>query len=50
MQVYRHTGFAIDQIIEPTVEAGNLQRFPELDDELRVPNFIVTALVKPGNA
>jgi ubiquinone/menaquinone biosynthesis C-methylase UbiE len=45
---YRQTGFAIEQIIEPTVELHNLERFPELDDELRVPNFILFLLAKPG--
>ncbi len=46
---YRQAGFAVDHIIEPTVEARNLKRFPELDDELRVPNFIVFLLVKPAS-
>lgn len=44
------TGFAIEEIIEPTVEAQDVERFPELDDELRVPNFIVVVLGKPANA
>jgi ubiquinone/menaquinone biosynthesis C-methylase UbiE len=44
---YRRAGFAIEEIIEPTVEAENLKRFPELDDELRVPNFIIVVLTKP---
>jgi hypothetical protein len=45
---YREAGFGIEQIIEPTVELRNLGRFPELDDELRVPNFILFLLAKPG--
>ena len=47
---YRQTGFGIEEIIEPTLEAANLKRFPELDDELRVPNFIVVVLRKTPNA
>jgi ubiquinone/menaquinone biosynthesis C-methylase UbiE len=43
---YRQAGFAIDEIIEPTVSAENLERYPELDDELRVPNFIILILNK----
>ena len=50
VRAYRQVGFAIEEIIEPTLEAGNLERFPELDDELRVPNFIVLVLGKPANA
>ena len=49
IRAYRHIGFAIEEIIEPTVEVENLKRFPELEDELRVPNFIVVALAKPAN-
>jgi ubiquinone/menaquinone biosynthesis C-methylase UbiE len=47
---YRRAGFGIEDVIEPTVEAENLKRFPELDDELRVPNFIIVVLVKPPDA
>ena len=50
MRAYRQTGFAIEEIIEPTLEAGDLKLFPELDDELRVPNFILVVLGKPANA
>ncbi len=39
-------GFAIERIVEPTVTVGQLQRYPELDDELRVPNFIIYVLRK----
>ena len=45
-RAYRDSGFVIDQIIEPTVDAENLNRYPELDDELRVPNFIIFVLQK----
>ena len=50
IRTYRQTGFGIEEIIEPTLEAANLKRFPELDDELRVPNFIVVVLRKTPNA
>lgn len=45
---YRESGFAIDEIVEPAVDAENLKRYPELDDELRVPNFIIFVLQKPA--
>jgi len=45
---YRRAGFTILDILEPTVTAENLERYPELDDELRVPNFIVFVLKKAG--
>ena len=50
IRAYRQIGFAIEEILEPTLEADNLERFPELDDELRVPNFIVVVLGKPASA
>lgn len=40
-------GFAMERIIEPTVDEKQLAAYPELDDELRVPNFIIYALRKP---
>ena len=43
---YRKSGFAIVEIIEPTVDAENLEHYPELADELRVPNFIIFVLKK----
>jgi hypothetical protein len=46
---YREAGFIIDEIIEPTVTVESAQRFPELEDELRVPNFIIFVLNKPGD-
>ncbi len=41
---YRQAGFLINQIIEPTVDPDNLQRYPELEDEPRAPNFILFVL------
>jgi SAM-dependent methyltransferase len=49
IRAYRQTGFAVEEIVEPTVKAESLARFPDLDDELRVPNFIVVVLGKPAN-
>ena len=49
IRAYRNAGFAVEEIIEPTPEAGDLERFPELDDELRVPNFMIVVLSKPAN-
>jgi SAM-dependent methyltransferase len=45
---YRDAGFAIEKIIEPTVDSDGLKRYPELYDELRVPNFIIFVLGKPA--
>jgi SAM-dependent methyltransferase len=48
VHAYRGSGFAIEEIVEPTLERENLARYPELDDELRVPNFIIFLLNKPA--
>lgn len=40
-------GFSLESIVEPTVTAEQLRLYPELDDELRVPNFIIYLLRKP---
>lgn len=39
-------GFSIERIIEPTVTPEQLKAYPDLDDELRVPNFIIYLLRK----
>ena len=39
-------GFAVERIVEPTVTREQLELYPELDDELRVPNFIIYVLRK----
>ena len=36
----------IVSISEPTVDPDSLRRYPELEDELRVPNFIIFVLKK----
>ncbi len=43
---FTHAGFRILGITEPTVSPDNLRSFPELEDELRVPNFIIYILGK----
>ncbi len=41
-----NAGFLLEGIIEPTVTEEHLKVYPELDDELRVPNFIIYILRK----
>jgi ubiquinone/menaquinone biosynthesis C-methylase UbiE len=43
---YRRAGFSVEDLFEPTVDDENLERFPELDDERRVPNFTIIVLKK----
>lgn len=43
---YLRSGFSIERIVEPTVTPQSLEQYPELDDELRVPNFIIFVLRK----
>ena len=40
-------GFRIEAIAEPTITEEQFALYPELDDELRVPNFIIYTLRKP---
>jgi ubiquinone/menaquinone biosynthesis C-methylase UbiE len=40
-------GFSIAGIVEPTATESQLTLYPELDDEVRVPNFIIYLLRKP---
>jgi hypothetical protein len=49
VQAYRESGLATEGIIEPTVDRENLALYPELDDELRVPNFIIFIQNKPAS-
>ncbi|MEZ0223827.1 MAG: class I SAM-dependent methyltransferase [Alphaproteobacteria bacterium] len=46
IRAFRKAGFLVDDIIEPTATPENLKRYPEIADELRVPNFIVFVLEK----
>ncbi len=48
LNAYLLAGLGIERIVEPTVTPENLKRYPGLDDELRVPNFILFALAKPA--
>lgn len=41
-------GFALAGIVEPTVTEDDLVKYPDLVDEMRVPNFIVYILKKMG--
>ena len=41
------TGFVLQDLVEPTLTEAQLVKFPELSDEIRVPNFIVYVLEKP---
>jgi SAM-dependent methyltransferase len=41
------TGFILEGIVEPTLASDRIAPYPELADELRVPNFIVYILRKP---
>jgi SAM-dependent methyltransferase len=40
-------GFRLGRIVEPGVTDEVLRQYPELEDELRVPNFIIYRLEKP---
>jgi SAM-dependent methyltransferase len=40
-------GFTIEGLVEPTITPEKLALYPELDDELRVPTFIIYILRKP---
>ena len=42
------TGFSLVDLVEPTVTAEHLADWPELDDERRVPNFIIYVCEKPA--
>ena len=40
-------GFTLERMVEPSVTEEDLGDYPELGDELRVPNFIIYILRKP---
>lgn len=46
IRAFLKTGFVLEDIIEPTAAPEALALYPELDDELRVPNFIIYVLRK----
>ncbi|MBM3496425.1 MAG: methyltransferase domain-containing protein, partial [Armatimonadetes bacterium] len=43
---FTRAGFVVEDIVEPTATEDNIALYPELEDETRVPNFIVYALRK----
>ncbi|MEJ2735106.1 MAG: class I SAM-dependent methyltransferase [Anaerolineae bacterium] len=45
---FLEAGFVLARVIEPTVALSDLKQYPELEDELRVPNFIIYVLDKPS--
>jgi len=45
---FQDAGFRLRNLVEPTVSEEQLAEWPELDDERRVPNFIIYVLEKPG--
>ena len=47
IQGFMKVGFKIEEIIEPPISKDQLARYPELEDELRAPNFIIYSLSKP---
>jgi SAM-dependent methyltransferase len=47
VQGFVDAGFTLERIVEPTVTPEVVKAHPELEDELRVPNFIIYALRKP---
>jgi len=47
MRSFLDNGFNITDIIEPTLTKDQLKIYPQLDDEVRVPNFIIYVLTKP---
>ena len=42
-----NAGFIMVDLIEPTLAEDELKAYPQLDDELRVPNFIIYVLKRP---
>jgi len=44
---FSDAGFTLEEIVEPTVTAEKVAQYPELDDEMRVPNFIIYTMRKP---
>jgi SAM-dependent methyltransferase len=47
VDAFLRAGFTLRRLVEPTITAEQLAQWPELDDELRVPNFIIYVLGKP---
>ena len=49
IQGFIEVGFNIDAIIELTLDKKKSVEFPDLLDELRIPNFIIYCLNKPSD-
>jgi len=47
LEGFLSAGFIIEKVAEPTVSSEKLCNYPQLEDELRVPNFIIYILRKP---
>jgi len=47
IRCFLRTGFILKDLIEPTLNKFQLKSFPQLSDEVRVPNFIIYVLSKP---
>jgi SAM-dependent methyltransferase len=50
VRAYGEAGFAVEGIVEPTVDGETVKLHPELADEVRVPNFILFVLRKTAPA
>lgn len=48
MNAFLKTGFTLEKLIEPRPTAEQMQQYPDIEDEDRVPNFIIYILRK-GN-
>lgn len=47
MNAFLECGFVLIKVIEPSIAKKDLQEYPDLEDELRVPTFIIFVLDKP---
>jgi hypothetical protein len=41
---FLQAGFVLERFVEPTVTPEELAAYPEMDDETRVPNFVLWRL------
>lgn len=46
VNTFIEVGFILERLIEPSAAPEQLEKYPDLDDELRVPNFIIYVLRK----
>ncbi|GAB4162863.1 MAG: class I SAM-dependent methyltransferase [Planctomycetota bacterium] len=45
---FLQAGFVLERFVEPTVTPEDLAAYPEIDDEIRAPNFVIWLLRKPA--